>query len=454
MKKHRKFVWLGLLLVLAMLFVACGGEADTDEEPAAAPGDDTEETTTEEDGDDEETTEGGEVTVFGAFVDDEARLFEESIRPFEERTGIDVQYEGSSEFETLILVRDEAGDPPDIAALPQPGLMRDFAQKGSLVALPDDIVGQIEANYAPVWLDLGSSDGTPYGVFHRVNVKSLVWYPVPEFEEAGYEIPETWDELEALQQQMVDDGGTPWCIGMESGGATGWVATDWVEDLMLRLHGPEVYDQWVNHEIPFNDDRVREAVATMGDIWLDPELAYGGASYILTTPMGDSPNPMFDDPPSCWLHRQGNFITGFFPDEVQADLSSNVGVFGFPEINPEYGIPMLGGGDQFVMFDDRPEVRQFMEFLATGESGEAWARAGGAVFPHQDLSLDTYGSEIERQIAELLQEAEVFRFDGSDNMPGSVGAGSFWTGMVDYTNGSDLDTVLQNIEDSWPEDEE
>ncbi|HSM55708.1 MAG TPA: ABC transporter substrate-binding protein [Candidatus Sulfomarinibacteraceae bacterium] len=451
MKKHSKFVWLGLLLVLAMLFVACGGAADTDEEPGAVPGD---ETTTDEGEVEEETAEGGVVTVFGAFVDDEARLFEESIRVFEERTGIDVQYEGSSEFETLILVRDEAGDPPDVAALPQPGLMRDFAEKGSLVALPGEIVEQIEANYTPVWLDLGSSGGTPYGVFHRVNVKSLVWYPVPEFEEAGYEIPETWDELEALQQQIVDDGGTPWCVGIESGGATGWVATDWVEDLMLRLHGPDVYDQWVNHEIPFNDDRVREAVETMGEIWLDPDLAYGGTSYILTTPMGDSPNPMFDDPPGCWLHRQGNFITGFFPDEVQADLASHVGVFGFPAINPEYGIPMLGGGDQFVMFEDRPEVRRFMEFLATGESGEAWARAGGAVFPHQDLSLDTYGNEIERQIAELLQEAEVFRFDGSDNMPGAVGAGSFWTGMVDYISGSDLDSVLQNIEDSWPAGEE
>lgn len=452
MKKYLRFILLAASLALMLLFVACGGGEQPTEEPGAGAEEETEEVSEPEE--EEEAEEAGVVTVFGAFVDDEARLFEESIRPFEEETGIEVQYEGSSEFETLILVRDQGGDPPDVAALPQPGLMRDFAAGGSLVALPDDVVQQIEGNYAPVWLDLGSYEGTPYGVYHRVNVKSLVWYPVPEFEEAGYEIPQTWDELEALQQQIVDDGGVPWCIGIESGGATGWVATDWVEDLMLRLHGPEVYDQWVDHEIPFNDDRVAEAVETMGDIWLDPELAFGGTSYILTTPMGDSPAPMFDDPPGCWLHRQGNFITGFFPEDVQADLSSHVGVFGFPEIDPEFGVPMLGGGDQFVMFDDRPEVRQFMQYLATGQSGEAWARAGGAVFPHQDLDLDVYESEIARQIAELLRDAEVFRFDGSDNMPGSVGAGSFWTGMVDYVSGSDLDTVLQNIEDSWPEDGE
>lgn len=459
MKKHKRYAWLGLLLVLAMLFVACGGDEEPTEEPGAAAGEEAGETDETTDGEGEEAeaegeaAEAGVVTVFGAFVEDEQRLFEESIRPFEEETGIDVQYEGSSEFETLILVRDEAGDPPDVAALPQPGLMRDFAQKGSLEPLPDEVIQQIESNYAPVWLELGSSDGTPYGVFHRVNIKSLVWYPVPEFEEAGYEVPETWEELEALQQQIVDDGGTPWCIGIEAGGGTGWVATDWVEDLMLRLHGPEVYDQWVNHEIPFNDERVAEAVQTMGDIWLDPELAYGGTSYILTTPYQDAANPMFEDPPECWLHRQGNFVTGFFPEDVQADLDSNVGVFGLPAINPEFGVPMLGGGDQFVMFNDRPEVRQFMQYLATGQSGEAWARAGGALFPHQDLDLSVYESEISRQAAQLLRDAEVFRFDGSDLMPGAVGAGSFWTGMVDYVSGTDLETVLQNIEESWPAEE-
>src|SRR5690554_543725 len=278
MSRLKTLLLLASLLALTMLFVACGGAEGDATEPAAPPaGEDGDVSPPADGGDVEEpdTEAGGDlagtvVTVFGPFVEDEQTRFEQAIAPFEEETGVDVQYEGSSEFESLIQVRTEGGDPPDVAALPQPGLMRDLAAAGHLVPLPDSVISQIESNYAPVWLDLGSFEGTPYGIFHRVNVKSLVWYPEPAFTDAGYTAPESWEELQALTQQIIDDGGVPWCIGMEAGGGTGWVATDWVEDLMLRLHGPDVYDQWVNHEIPFNDPQVAEAVETMGEIWLDP----------------------------------------------------------------------------------------------------------------------------------------------------------------------------------------
>jgi alpha-glucoside transport system substrate-binding protein len=391
------------------------------------------------------------VSVFGAFRDEEAYRFEESMVPFEQRTGIDVVYEFSSEFETLIFVRVEGGNPPDVAALPQPGLMKNFASKDALVPLWSGILSKIDANYAPVWRELGSYQGTPYGVFHRVNVKSLVWYPKKAWEEKGYPIPDTMDELIALMDRMVSEGETPWTIGIESGGATGWVATDWVEDIMLRTAGPEVYDQWVNHEIPFNDPRVKRACELMGEIWLDTDYVYGGPTYVLTTFFGDAPNPLFESPPLAWMHRQGNFIAGFFPDRVQDDLDEEVAIFGLPAIDPRWGKPVLGGGDQFVAFNDRPEVRQFMEYLTTGESGKAWAQAGGALFPHKDQNLDWYPTEIARAQAELLLEAEVFRFDASDLMPAEVGAGTFWTGMVDYISGVPLDRVLDTIEDSWPE---
>lgn len=390
------------------------------------------------------------VTVFGAFVDEEQRRFEEAIRPFEEATGIEVRYEGSSEFETLISVRVEGGNPPDIAALPQPGLMKNFAQQGRLVPMWSSLEQLVDSNYAPVWKDLGSEGGTPYGVFHRVNAKSFVWYPKKAWDAAGYEIPTTWDELEALMDQMVADGHTPWAIGIESGGATGWPGTDWVEDVMLRTAGPDIYQQWIDNEIPFTHPAVKEAFEIVGDIWFNDDYVYGGRNYILTTSFGDSSRPLFEDPPRAMMHRQGNFITSFFPDRIQNNLEEEVGVFPLPAINPEWGIPVLGGGDQFVAFNDTPEVRQFMEFLATWESGELWAKAGGALFPYLDQDLDAYPNEIERSLAEALVNAEVFGFDASDLMPGQVGAGSFWTGIVDWVNGKNLDAVLNDIQRSWP----
>jgi alpha-glucoside transport system substrate-binding protein len=236
---------------------------------------------------------------------------------------------------------------------------------------------------------------------------------------------------------------------MKSGAATGWVGTDWVEDILLRTAGPKVYDQWIRHEIPFDDPAVKKAVNIMTEIWMDPKLVYGGFMGILNTQFGDAPKVMFEDPPKAWMHRQGNFITGFFPQNIQKNLEEEVGVFGLPSIDPKWGMPVMGGGDQYVMFKDRPEVRQFMEFLATGKSGEAWAKAGGALFPHKDQNLEAYPDKLSRTQAEMLLNAEVFRFDASDMMPAEVGAGSFWEGMVDIASGKKTDKVLGKIEKSW-----
>ncbi len=390
------------------------------------------------------------IRIQGAFVEPEASRFEECLKAFEAETGIDVVYEGSKEFETQILVQAEAGTPPDVAALPQPGLMRNFAKRGFLTPLPPEVVSKIDANYSKSWKDLGSYDGKVYGVFHRVNAKSFVWYPKKAFEAKGYTIPKTWDELKALSDRIVADGGVPWSIGIESGSATGWAATDWMEDIMLRTAGPEVYDKWVNHEIPFNDPSVQNAAKIMLDIWMNPKYVLGGSTNILTTNFGDAVKPLFTNPPKAWLHRQGNFITGFMPEDIQANLDEEVGVFALPSINPEWGTPVLGGGDQFVAFNDRPEVMQLMAYLTTWESAAPWAKAGGALFPYKDTNFNDYSSAIDRALAKILVNAEVFRFDGSDNMPAEVGAGTFWTGMADLVGGVPVNKVLDQIEESWP----
>ncbi len=425
MKKLSKVLLFVLVLLLAMQGVWAQGTKETAKEDKT-------------------------IRIFGAFRGEEAARFDEIIRIFNEKSGYNAVYEGSPEFETQILVQAEAGTPPDIAALPQPGLMHKFAEEGYLKPLSSKVIGMIDANYAPVWKDLGSFDGKAYGVFHRVNAKSFVWYPKKAFEAKGYKIPKTWNELRALQDQIVRDGGIPWSIGFESGGATGWVGTDWMEDIMLRTAGPDVYDQWVNHEIPFDHPAVQRALGYLGEIFLNPKYVYGGAPYILTTNFGDSVKPLFDTPTKVFLHRQGNFITGFMPQKIQDNLEEEVGVFPLPSIDEKWGTPILGGGDQFVVFNDKPGVQEFMEFLTTWESGAPWAQVGGALFPHKNQNFADYGNSLERELAKALVQATVFRFDASDLMPAEVGAGSFWTGMVEYVNGKDGKTVLSNIEKSWP----
>ena len=397
---------------------------------------------------------GTVVTMFGPFTDEDAVKFNNSMVAFEAATGIDIQYEGSKEFETTISVRVDANDPPDIADFPQPGLLANIARTGKVVDVSTFLpMKWLQSNYNQSWLDMAMMEGADgpimAGVWQRFNGKSLVWYPKAEFEAAGYEIPTTWDELMALTQMIADDGDTAWCIGIESGTATGWPATDWMEEIMLRTTSLENYDAWTTGALPFSSPEVKRAAEIMSEIWLNDAYVYGGRAAIVSTFFGDSPNGMFEDPPRCWMHKQGNFITSFFPAGKVAGVDYDF--FYLPPIDEAYGRPFLVAGDIMAMFNDRPEVQAVMHYFTYGDSVRLWLAAGGALSPHMDASLDWYGDDVERGIAEIVAASTSVRFDGSDLMPGEVGAGSFWKGMTDYIAGTvTLEQALAEIDAAWP----
>jgi len=461
---------LSLLLIFALVFTACSNTPTN--EPTNDTGNETtngttNETTTEtSDGQKDQTAEGTyleqayagkfkgtTVTMFGPFADADEVKFLNSIKEFEEKTGIDIKYESSKEFEATISIRVEGGNAPDIADFPQPGLLATFAKTGKVIDVSSFLdMDYLKSNYNQSWLDMATMQGKDgdimAGIWNRSNLKSLVWYPKKQFEEAGYEIPETWDELLALTDQIAADGDPAWAIGIESGAATGWAATDWIEDIMLRTTSPENYDKWVSGELPFTSDEVKNAVQKMSEIWLNDDYVYGGRKSIVTTSFGDAPTPMFDNPPKAWLHRQGNFITSFFPSGLEPGVDYDW--FYFPPIDEQYGKPVLVAGDIYAMFNDRPEVRAVMEFFTTGESIKTWVQSGGVIAPMNDAKLEWYSSDVDRRMAELIQNATTIRFDGSDLMPGSVGAGTFWKGMTDYVSGTvDLDESMEEIQAGW-----
>ena len=482
MTKYVRFTVLSVLLIFALVLVACGGGAQQAAEPEApaeeAPPVEEEAQATEAPAGDTVPAEGeGEafmampggaleaamngdyagttVVVDGPFTDEDAVKFDQSVSFFEEATGIDVNYIGSKEFEGSIAVRVEAGDAPDIADFPQPGLLATFVRQGYVVD-PTTFISQewLDQQYNPSWLQMSQMPGEDgatqsAGIWHRFNAKSLVWYPKDDFDAAGYAIPQTWEELMALTEQIAADGDPAWCIGIESGAATGWPATDWTEELMLRTTSLENYDAWVSGELPFSSPEVTNAIETFSEIWLNPDYVFGGTDAIVSTFFGDSPAPMFQDPPGCWLHKQGNFITGFFPEGSEAGVDYDF--FYLPPVDEAYGRPFLVAGDIMAMFNDRPEVRALMEYFTLPQSAQGWLQGGGALAAHQTATPDMYGVDLERGIAELVSQATSFRFDASDLMPGEVGAGSFWSGMTDYVSGAaDLETVLGEIDASWP----
>jgi alpha-glucoside transport system substrate-binding protein len=396
---------------------------------------------------------GKKVTMFGPFADADQQKFEESIKDFKAKSGIDLQYEGSKEFEATIGVRVDGGNAPDIADFPQPGLLASFVKKGKVVDLNKVFDGaKLKANYNQSWLDMATMDSTSgkimAGIWNRTNAKGLVFYNKKTFTAGGYKEPQTWDEMIALSKKIAADGIKPWSLGIESGAATGWAATDWVESIMLRTTTPENYDKWVKGEVKFTDDVVKNAIKKMSDIWFDESIVYGGRKAITTTAFGDAAKPIFANPVKSMFINQGNFITSFFP--AGSKPSVDYDFFVLPSIDPQYGVPVEVGGDLYAMFNDRPEVRAVMQFFSTGESIKSWIQSGGVIAPMNDASLDWYTNDVDRKIAKAVQTAKTLRFDGSDLMPGAVGAGSFWKGMTDYVSGTvDLDGAAKEIQAGW-----
>jgi alpha-glucoside transport system substrate-binding protein len=391
------------------------------------------------------------VTIIGSLTGVGQENIEAALKPFTEETGIQVIYEGTDAFTTVLPIRVEGGNPPDIALFPQPGLMKDLVQEQALVPL-DGILDPTALNqaYSPDWIKLATIDAKLYGVWMRADPKSLVWYNPQAFASKGYTVPKTWADLISLTQKIAADGQTPWCIGMESGDATGWVGTDWVEALLLSESGPAVYDDWVSHKLPFSSAPVRQAFEKFAQIALNPQYVLGGKTGIISTPFGDSVAPLFDDPPGCYLHRQASFLVDFLPEK--AVPGETVGVFALPPVSAQQGNPMITGGILFGMLQDSPEAQKLMQYLATATPHEIWAGVG-YITPHKGVKPEAYPNDLIRQQAEILATAQPIRFDGSDLMPAAVGTGSFWRIMVDYVNGKDLDTTLKEIDDSWPKAE-
>jgi len=400
----------------------------------------------------------GVVEVFGAFGAAEQEAFEEALVAFEEESGIEIQYTGNADFTTFIRSRVQGGDPPDIALFPQPGLLLDIASDGETLVPIDEFLERdvLDETLIPGFLEATTdADGTTWGAPMRMAVKSLVWVPKPAFADAGYPLEyASLQELMTTAETIRDDGTAPWCIGYESGAATGWVGTDWLEEMVLRTAGPDVYDQWVSHEIPFNDPQIAAALDAYGEIVFGDGLVAGGANAVITTPFGTTFNAAFEEPPGCYMMRNGNFSTGFFPENVQADLDGTVDVFVLPPSEGGYdGQPILGGGDLAGLLNgEDDEAKEVMAFLTADTFGAEWAQAGGWLSPHATFDATNYPDETTKTIAELVANADVFRFDASDLMPAEVGAGTFWTGMVEWTTGDKTtDEVLTEIEESWPE---
>lgn len=451
-----------------MLLAACGGGSSSSESSEAAAT--TEASAAASEGAGGETAagceayaaytgnEGTSVTIFTSILPPEQQRYEDSWKEFEECTGIDIVYEGSDQFEAQLPTRISGGNAPDIAFIPQPGLLAKLVQAGGPVAAPESVAANVDQYWNPAWKTYGTVDGTFYAAPLSSNMKSFVWYSPAKFAEWGITVPTTWDELFAAADAIAAKGVKPFCGGIESGGATGWPSTDWLEQIVLRTQGGEVYDKWVSHEILFDSPEITQAMDTLAGWMKNPDYVNGGfgdVKTIATTAFQDAGKPILDG--ECAMLQQASFYAAqwdtFKPGAVVAE-DGDVFAFYLPAVDDAVApTPIVGGGEFVTAFADRPEVQAVQTYLSSGEwATSKVAQGGGWVSANSGVPLDTYGDPISALSAQYLtDQSGTFRFDASDLMPAAVGAGSFWKEMTAwFAEDKPTADVLKAIDASWP----
>jgi len=442
-------ILFGVLAVAALAFAACGDDDKAGETPA--PGETPAVTPAARPGNVDA------VIVWGA---EEIDKFDAMTKPWIDDTGNTLDFTSTRDINTLLTTRVAGGNPPDVAFPPALGIFRDLAREGALTPLSEcpGLEEKVRADYPQSVVDLGTADGTLYGVAMKAGYKANVWYSPKQFAANDYEVPTTRDELIALADQIVADGGTPFSDAQEIGGGSGFPGSDWVQQIVINQWGPDVYDQWVAHEIPYNDDRIKQSWETFGEIILNPDYVLGGTDKTLATRFSEGAIPLFSDPPQAFMHVMGSFNSAFitnpelgFPEGLVA--GEDFDFFPFPVINPDFPSGVTGDLNMMMMFNNDPETCSFVEWMASAEAQEVWVALGGFTSLNTKINLDSYPTELDRKVGEILADPNaVFRPDADDAMPSGVGGdnGAVFTGVLEYIGGGDLDGILQGIEDAFP----
>ncbi|MEX0864585.1 MAG: ABC transporter substrate-binding protein [Acidimicrobiia bacterium] len=443
----RRWRWLTLISLLALVAAACSpsGSGDTTTPVGTTQPQTTEPPGTDAPGTTAPTGEAVEVVWVRGADHPEGQAFIAVLEGFTAATGIEVNYTGlGDDLPTILGTRVENDDPPDVAVLPQPGLLRDLVSRDALMPVSQAVLDGLGANFAQVWTDLATVDGSTYGVYFKAGNKSLVFYDVAAVESSGITLPETWDEWVSVSQELVDGGFTPISVA----GADGWTLSDWFENVYVRTAGPELYAQLTNHEIPWTDPSVKTALETMGELIGNPDFVNQGTAGALQVGFVDAIVRVFGSNEAVMIEGPGD-IAGIANTEVGAVVGTDLDMFAFPSIDGSPGA-VLGGGDVAVALTDNPGAMALLEYLTTPEAVESWAAAGGFTSPNQNLDLSAYPDELSAAVAEGLVNAEVFVFDLSDLVPaalgGTAGAG-IWGQLQNWLeNPGDVDAILTELE--------
>lgn len=395
---------------------------------------------------------GTTVTINASIISPESDQYIASWKQFETCTGITISYDGSNDFESQLPIKVQGGTAPDLAFIPQPGLLQKMVATGKVVKPPQAVVDNM-ANWNPQWKAYGTVDGTFYAAPMSSNLKSLVWYSPKAFAAKGYTVPTTWDEMMALSDKIAATGVKPWCGGIGSGTATGWPATDWLEEIVMRQSGPDVYDKWISHEVKFDSPEITKAMDTLNGWMRNPKYVNGGFGNVQTiasTTFQNAGLPILKG--QCYMLQQASFYAAQWPAGTKVGPDGDVFAFYEPAMGTEFGKPVEGGGEFVTAFSDRPEVQAVQSYLSSTDWINGKVKLGNWVTANKAIDSSNFQTPIEKLSWTILTDpSATFRFDASDMMPAAVGSGAEWTQMTAwFASNKDTSSVLKAIDSAWP----
>ncbi|RFS45577.1 ABC transporter substrate-binding protein [Micromonospora craniellae] len=423
--------WVTIAVTAAVFATAgCGGDSDTASDPAQAD------------------LSGKTVEVAAAWSGTEQENFQAVLDAFSARTGATVKYTtGGNDLAVLLNSRVAGGAPPDIALIPQPGVVSEFVRRGAAKPLTGGAAEAIRENYSPAWQELGTVDGQLYGLYFKVANKSVIWYRTDSFADAGVEPPATWEEFRTVSTTLADSGVAP----MVAAGGDGWVLTDWFENVYLRVGGPENYDKLSRHEIPWTDPSVVKSLTLLAEYWRTPRFLAGGPSGAAQTTFTQSIADVFGKSPKAAMLFEGDFVASEIAKLGEMTVGETARFFNWPSIAGSKPA-VVTAGDQAVLFKDTPEANALMAFLASPEAARIMAGKGGFISANSGLDTAVYPDPTTRELAEAVVNAELLRFDLSDLTPQAFGGGTsatLWVQLQDFLAGSiTAESLAQKLEEA------
>jgi alpha-glucoside transport system substrate-binding protein len=386
----------------------------------------------------------GAISMVAVWTGPEGQAMQAVLNGFKAKyPNVTVKYKAAKDPGAVLSTAVQGGNPPDIAALPSPGLMKDFQKRGALKPI-EFAKSTITSNFSPDWVKFGTINGKLYGLFFKGANKSTVWYNVHSFSDAGVTPPATWENV-LKDAKTLNASGTP---AYSVGGADGWTLTDLFENLYIRTAGPQKYDQLADHKIPWTDPSVKATLTDMGKILSDTKNIAGGTSGALQTDFPTSVTNVFQPTnPKAAMVFEGDFVPGVAKGQTTAKPKTDYDVFKFPSVNGKGGDYVVGGGDVIVMFKDNPAARALVNYLATPEAAEIWAKIGGYSSPNKNVDASLYPDDITRTTASALAKASTFRFDMSDLAPAQFGGDAEFTDLQNFLrNPSDVNGAATKLE--------